>query len=130
MIHRVVKCVLYILGKKRKHLLRWTDVSKHLTADLLRALIDYDPTALKKKKKFVMIERELKKIARADVRKQGSRPAREMYGWLNVCLQLRREAVAARKRAKEVGAVEPNAEDLENDSDDPDAVDPGVEEEI
>ena len=55
-----MRCVLFIFGKKRKQLLRWIDVSKLLNADLLKAIVEYDPTTIQKKKKFTMIEKELK----------------------------------------------------------------------
>ncbi|EPZ33412.1 hypothetical protein O9G_003915 [Rozella allomycis CSF55] len=97
-IHKVMKCVLYIFGKKKSQVAKWTDMIKYLNMDMLKQIVEYDPTAVQKKKRFVRVEKVLKTIPRGDIRKQGSKPTKDLFDWLIVSLELRKAAVAARKR--------------------------------
>ncbi|KAJ3045424.1 EF-hand calcium-binding domain-containing protein 5 [Rhizophlyctis rosea] len=97
-VHKIIKAVLYLFGKTPKQVKVWADAVK----DLLKQMIEYDPTALQKKIRFKRVKAVLKTIPHGDAKKRGSIPAMYMYDWLCVSVALRDEAVAARKVRNDV----------------------------
>ncbi|KAJ3112722.1 EF-hand calcium-binding domain-containing protein 5 [Phlyctochytrium bullatum] len=121
-IHKVLKAVLYIFGKLPKEVKLWSDTIKHLNADLLKAMISYDPTAIQKKIRFKRCNRVLKRVPRGEVKNRGSVPTMYMHEWLLISLELRRVAVEARNRRPELyqlvqddGSKDDDGEDDEGD---------------
>ncbi|RKO92796.1 hypothetical protein BDK51DRAFT_44140 [Blyttiomyces helicus] len=68
-----------------------------INMDLLKQMIDYDPTAVQKKMRFKRVKRVLKSIPHGDVKKRGSTPAEYMSDWLVISVDLRDAALAERK---------------------------------
>ncbi|KAJ3162811.1 EF-hand calcium-binding domain-containing protein 5 [Geranomyces michiganensis] len=115
-IHKVVKAVLYLFGKLPREVEKWADCCRMINMDLLKKMIDYDPTAVQKKVRFARVKRVLKSIPHGDVRKRGSIPAQTMSDWLVVSVDLREESLKRRKaRAKAVATAESMEEDDEEE---------------
>ncbi|KAI9146023.1 hypothetical protein BKA69DRAFT_319323 [Paraphysoderma sedebokerense] len=91
-----MKCVLYVFGKTPKELKSWIETTKLINMELLKQMINYDPTVLQPKNRFVRIKKLLKTIPRGDVKRKGSMPALIVFSWLIVSLDLREKAVASR----------------------------------
>ncbi|KAJ3214781.1 EF-hand calcium-binding domain-containing protein 5 [Dinochytrium kinnereticum] len=60
-IHKVLKAVLYVFGRLPKELQNWAETVKLINADLLKTMINYDPTAIQKKIRFKRCNRVLKR---------------------------------------------------------------------
>ncbi|KAJ3056146.1 EF-hand calcium-binding domain-containing protein 5 [Rhizophlyctis rosea] len=101
-VHKIIKAVLYLFGKTPKEVKKWSDVVKFVNQDLLKQMIDYDPTAIQKKIRFKRVKAVLKTIPHGDAKKRGSIPAMYMYDWLCVSVALRDEAVVSRKARSDV----------------------------
>ncbi|KAJ1509711.1 EF-hand calcium-binding domain-containing protein 5 [Coelomomyces lativittatus] len=117
-IHKVLKCLCYLFGKTPKQVKLWSDTIKYINMDMLKQMLNYDPTAIQKKSIFIRIRKVLKTIPHGDVRKKGSLPALTVYAWLLVSLDLRDKSIQARRRAMEKEgkkSSEPPEEDLEVD---------------
>nr|KAJ3422327.1 EF-hand calcium-binding domain-containing protein 5 [Polyrhizophydium stewartii] len=99
-IHRLVKGTLYIFGRTPKEVKAWPDAIKLFTIETVKKMVQYDPTAIQKKIRFTRAKRVLKTVTIADQRNDkfgvGS-PAQIMLDWLMVVLELRNQAVAARR---------------------------------
>ncbi|KAI8821360.1 uncharacterized protein EV422DRAFT_496010 [Fimicolochytrium jonesii] len=106
-IHKVVKGVLYLFGKTPKEVKKWSDCCRFINMDLLKSMIEYDPTAVQKKIRFVRVKRVLKSIPKGDVKKRGSIPAQSMSDWLVVSVDLRDQALRRRKSAGRLAADQP-----------------------
>ncbi|KAI8915257.1 hypothetical protein DFJ77DRAFT_461843 [Powellomyces hirtus] len=101
-IHKVIKGVLYLFGKTPQEVAKWSDCTRLINMDLLKKMIDYDPTAIQKKLRFQRVKRVLKSIPHGDVRKRGSIPAQSMSDWLVVSVDLRDQALKRRKSRADV----------------------------
>lgn len=106
MIHEVLKCVLYVLGKAPKQVRTWIDAMKYVNTELLKSMANYDPTRiLQKKTRFVKIKAILASIPKSSVVvKGGSETAKIFYEWLVVIVQLREMAMKQRKRRQDLFA--------------------------
>ncbi|KAJ3196481.1 EF-hand calcium-binding domain-containing protein 5 [Irineochytrium annulatum] len=133
-IHRVMKSVLYVSGRAPKEgilkslvfpsllipfiVSKWNDTVRLINPELLKWMIEYDPTAIQKKIRFVRCNR---------VKKRGSAPAMYMFDWLLISLDLRKAAVEARKRRPDVYSAssqgDGEASDGEMEEDEEDATD-------
>ncbi|KAJ3091931.1 EF-hand calcium-binding domain-containing protein 5 [Quaeritorhiza haematococci] len=103
-IHRVIKATLYIFGYRPPEVKRWADAIKFVNLDLMKKMIEYDPTAVQKKIRIKRSKRALKNVTSNDVKKRGSQPAQFMYDWLTVSLELYTDAVRSRKRRADLFA--------------------------
>ncbi|KAJ3073446.1 EF-hand calcium-binding domain-containing protein 5 [Podochytrium sp. JEL0797] len=97
-VMKVLKAVLYLFGKKPKEVSKWQDILKYVNADLLKAMVAYDPTAMQKKIRFRRCNKVLHSLSKTDVKKKTSIPTMIMFDWLIVSIDLRKRAVEARKR--------------------------------
>ncbi|KAJ3023323.1 EF-hand calcium-binding domain-containing protein 5 [Thoreauomyces humboldtii] len=124
-IHKVIKAVLYLFGKLPKEVEKWSDCCRFLNMDLLKKMIDYDPTAIQKKSRFQRVKRVLKTIPHGDVKKRGSVPAQCMSDWLVVSVDLRDQSLKRRKLRAAMAELEE-----EDDADEAEAeAEPEVDEE-
>ncbi|KAJ3384832.1 EF-hand calcium-binding domain-containing protein 5 [Entophlyctis sp. JEL0112] len=126
-VMKVLKAVLYLFGKKPKEVSQWSDILKFVNADLLKAMIGYDPTAIQKKIRFKRCNKVLFTLSKTDVKKKTSIPTVLMFDWLIVSLDLRRRAVEARKRHPLAFAEETKGGDAETEDGDADAADADAE---
>ncbi|KAJ3186487.1 EF-hand calcium-binding domain-containing protein 5 [Gaertneriomyces sp. JEL0708] len=126
-IHKVVKGVLYLFGKLPKEVRKWSDCVRLLSGELLKKMIEFDPTAPRKKGRgWRRVKRVLRSIPHGDVKKRGSIPAERMADWLLVSVDLHDRAIKKRKQeqeeeaeeAEEEGEEEPEGE-AEEEGDDP-----------
>ncbi|KAI8800180.1 hypothetical protein BJ742DRAFT_881297 [Cladochytrium replicatum] len=125
-VHKIIKGVLYVFGKLPKEVKKWSDAVKFVNMDLLKDMIAFDPTAIHKRMRFRRVQKVLKSIPPGDVRKRGSVPAHHMYDWLIVTTDLRKRAVASRKRAKQIAAAAEAEVEEEAEGEDEDEVDDEV----
>ncbi|KAI9095120.1 hypothetical protein DFS34DRAFT_626735 [Phlyctochytrium arcticum] len=123
-VHRVVKGVLYLFGKVPKEVSTWQDCCRLLTMDLLKAMLEYDPTAVQKKIRFKRVKRVLKTISRTALASKASVPAHTMWSWLTVSVSLRDEAVKRRK-SRPVTAEAEEEEDAEGEEEEEGEVEGG-----
>ncbi|KAI9217300.1 hypothetical protein BC828DRAFT_391520 [Blastocladiella britannica] len=117
-IHKVLKCLCYLFGKVPKQVKQWSDTLRFINMDLLKQMVQYDPTGVQKKGKFLRIRRVLKTIPHGDVKKRGSVPAQTVYAWLIVSLDLRDKALMARRRAAQAAGKPGTAMSEEGDDTD------------
>ncbi|EGF82528.1 hypothetical protein BATDEDRAFT_86689 [Batrachochytrium dendrobatidis JAM81] len=107
-VHRLVKGVLYIFGKTPKEVKIWLDTVKLFTMEIVKKMIHYDPTAIQKKIRFTRVKRILKMVPfqdqGADKNYVGS-PAQIIRDWLTVVVELRDQAVTARRARPDVFAL-------------------------
>ncbi|KAI8589353.1 hypothetical protein BDZ88DRAFT_489077 [Geranomyces variabilis] len=127
-IHKVVKGVLYLFGKLPREVEKWADCCRMINMDLLKKMIDYDPTAVQKKVRFARVKRVLKSIPHGDVRKRGSIPAQTMSDWLVVSVDLREESLKRRKARAKATATAESVEEEEEEDELVDEVDEDVDE--
>ncbi|KAJ3177710.1 EF-hand calcium-binding domain-containing protein 5 [Geranomyces variabilis] len=114
-IHKVVKGVLYLFGKLPREVEKWADCCRMINMDLLKKMIDYDPTAVQKKVRFARVKRVLKSIPHGDVRKRGSIPAQTMSDWLVVSVDLREESLKRRKARARATATAESVEEQDDE---------------
>lgn len=112
-IHKVLKCYCYLFGKTPKQVKLWSDTIKYISMDMLKQMLNYDPTSIQRKSVFIRIRKVLKTIPHGDVRKKGSLPALTVYAWLLVNMELRDKAIQARRRASIKEGKPPDAEEEE-----------------
>ncbi|KAJ3388842.1 EF-hand calcium-binding domain-containing protein 5 [Lobulomyces angularis] len=101
-IYQVMKATLLLFGINPSEVKTWPDVVKFLNTDLLKKMIDYDPTAIQKKIRVKRCKKILKVLKRGDVKKRGSTPAQYMHDWQVISMELRDKAVESRKKYAEL----------------------------
>ncbi|KAI9014654.1 hypothetical protein BC832DRAFT_546037 [Gaertneriomyces semiglobifer] len=120
-IHKVVKGVLYLFGKVPKEVRKWSDCVRLLSGELLKKMIEFDPTAPRKKGRgWRRVKRVLRSIPHGDVKKRGSIPAERMADWLLVSVDLHDRAIKKRKQEQEQEEEAEEAEEEEEPEDEAD----------
>eukprot|EP00670_Eutreptiella_braarudii_P004894 CAMPEP_0174283046 /NCGR_PEP_ID=MMETSP0809-20121228/3632_1 /TAXON_ID=73025 ORGANISM="Eutreptiella gymnastica-like, Strain CCMP1594" /NCGR_SAMPLE_ID=MMETSP0809 /ASSEMBLY_ACC=CAM_ASM_000658 /LENGTH=942 /DNA_ID=CAMNT_0015377659 /DNA_START=62 /DNA_END=2890 /DNA_ORIENTATION=- len=98
-IHDSVRAALIILGSKPSKVSEWKDCRPKLKMTLIEKILKLDPTKKGKSIKYQTARKMLKGLTVDTVLDKGSLPASILYQWCFVSIQLRRAAVALRKKA-------------------------------